>query len=349
MKVLIVDDSVTFRSQIKSVLSAVEGIEVVGIAADGKIAIEKMQNIDVELVTLDLEMPKMNGLETIRELKRIMHKARIIVFAAESDSGASLALEALRMGADDFVAKPVSRSLEESLDKIGQDLVPKILQFRKAMNLNPLPQEPWEPETPIVQKKIKIADFVPKVVVIGSSTGGPNALEHIFKELRPPIFKPVIIVQHMPPVFTDLLAKRIQALSGIPTMEVKQWTPLLPSKIYVAPGNYHLRLFQKNENEIFLRLDQSPLRNNVRPAVDSLFESAAEIFGPHVLSLILTGMGEDGLVGARAIKAAGGAVLIQDKETSVVFGMPGAIYNAGIYDEMAPLESIGNTLKKALA
>lgn len=347
MKVLIVDDSVVFRSSIKAAINGVGGIEVAGTAPDGKIALEKVQQTQVDLIVLDLEMPKLNGIDTIKELKKIGHNARIIVFAAESMTGASLAFEALRAGADDFLAKAQSSSPEEAQKNIANQLVPKILQF--VQESEPIRSQPASdsvsPSEPI-NNLSEGSNKWPEVILIGSSTGGPNALEEIFRGIQGPITRPILIVQHMPAVFTELLAKRIEAISGVPCVEGKRWMPVDPSTIYIAPGGYHMTVRRDEKGDPYINLDQGPQRNSVRPAVDSLFETAADSFGKNIAAFILTGMGEDGLVGAKKIKAMGGRVIIQDKDSSVVFGMPGAIFKAGLFDEMGNLEKIREILHR---
>jgi len=350
MKVLIVDDSVVFRSQIKAALSGSPLIEVVGVASDGKIAIEKMKAEPVDLITLDLEMPRMNGLETIREMKKLKLPTRVIVFASRTKTGTEMALDALKEGADDFIAKPANvQSIEDAQQKISQDLVPKILQFANSDSTTAHIPNASAGVLPanLSFKKIHIESIIPRVILIGCSTGGPTALETLFAGLKGPLPCPILIVQHMPPGFTTTLARRIEAISKIPCEEAKQWAKLSENKIYIAPGDYHMRLHQKAD-DIFLKLDQGPQRHNVRPAVDNLFESATPIYGDKVVAFVLTGMGEDGLQGVREIKRAGGGVMIQDKASCVVFGMPGAIFNDGCFDKIGNLQEIQTAMAKLL-
>lgn len=352
MNVLIVDDSVVFRSQIKLALENYPEIKTITTAANGHIALARLEQTHVDVVILDIEMPELDGIETLKQIRDRGFKQKIVVFAAASQSGATKALEALKAGATDFVTKPQgTQSLEESLLRVRQELVPKILQFcpkpaKQALEL-PFSAEKGGSHTPRPEMKFKrvaLNLFKPSAFAIGCSTGGPGVLEKIFpalkgRQLRIPIF----IVQHMPPVFTANLAKRLGDLSGHPASEGQNGELVHPGKIYVAPGDFHMTLSRlPSQNEVIVRLDQSQKRNSVRPAVDNLFESCATIYGGMIGSMVLTGMGEDGLIGATKIKSASGGVLIQNEQSSVVWGMPGSIYGAGVYDDIGSIEECTN-------
>jgi two-component system chemotaxis response regulator CheB len=352
MRVLIVDDSVVFRSQIKAALVGVPGIEVVGVATNGKIALQKLAQSSVDVVTLDMEMPEMGGIETIREIRKAKFPVKVIVFSSHTARGSAAALEALAAGAQDLVAKPSGADVnfENAAQKIKEELVPKILQFASGRS------EPGRPAAPAFVKgasvgtsssfiKKDLDTFRPSVIVIGSSTGGPPALERALAGLPKSIRIPIVIAQHMPPVFTASLAARLQDVTGIKAAEGKDGEELLADRIYVAPGNYHLSIGKRGTTNV-LKLDQNPQRNSVRPAVDVLFETAAEVFQHKVCAVVLTGMGEDGMVGAVAIKNKGGGILIQDQASCVVFGMPGAVFNAGAYDFIGNLGDINGHLKR---
>ncbi len=357
MKILIVDDSVVFRSTIKLALSGIPDIEVTGTASNGKFALAKLETNPVDLIILDYEMPEMNGLETLRELRKKDQQTRVIVFSSQTMSGAEKALEALRNGADDVLPKTVnSGSSSESItEQIRADLLPKVLQFLAKGTFQPKPTriEPLLSSLPGSVQKEKFSQnslvyFKPEIILIGSSTGGPNALEVIFKELRMPVRCPILIVQHMPPVFTQCLAERLQEITKISAGEAKQMEVLRPGQIYMAPGDYHMTLF-RDQGQIKLRLDQGPQRNSVRPAVDPLFETASEIYGNKCMGFILTGMGEDGVVGATAVKRCGGGIMIQNEASCVVYGMPGSVFEAGAYDAIGDLQQIGAALKRFCA
>jgi len=357
MRVLIVDYSVVFRSQIKAALEGTALIEVVGTANNGKIALQKLtQYSGVDLITLDMEMPEMSGLETIKEIKKAKFPVKIIVFSAATTRGSEATLDALEAGADDFVAKPGGEgaTFENASIRIREELMPKILQFKKPGINNttittPTPATSLGATTPMPEA-IKVAKknldlFMPSIIVIGSSTGGPPALEHVLTGLHAPVRIPIVIAQHMPAMFTTSLAKRLKTVSGIECAEAVDRQPVLPNHIYVAPGNYHLS-FQKINGATCFKLDQTPPRNSVRPAVDTLFESASDHYGSRTMAFVLTGMGEDGMIGSRAIKKAAGGIMIQNKESCVVFGMPGSVFNAGLQDSIGNLHQIQAMIQK---
>lgn len=355
MHVLIVDDSVVFRSQIKNALEKYPEISAITVAANGQIALAKLEQQSIDLVILDLEMPQLDGIGMLHILRERGFKQRVIVFSASSTSGVRTAFEALKQGADDFVAKPHgTNSLEESLQILHHDLIPKVLQFsskaKKKVHINESSLHQQQRENLAHSDRSKstsfgaypkttVETFKPSVIAIGSSTGGPTALDKIFATLKEVSLRiPILIVQHMPPVFTANLAKRLSEISGHPAAEGRHGEIIKPGKIYVAPGDYHMSLMRTSSAEAMIKLDQTPKRNSVRPAVDNLFESCANIYGGMTAAMVLTGMGEDGMAGAIKIKEARGAVIIQDEESSVVWGMPGSVFASGAFDIKASLE-----------
>lgn len=350
MKVLVVDDSIVFRSQISASLSGVENVEVVGTAANGRIAIQKLQQMSVDLITLDMEMPELNGLETIKEIKRLGITTKIIVFSSQTISGAEKALTALAAGADDVVAKPSADNLDftKAQAMIEEALIPRVLQFLKtgmkvptSFVANP------RFSTPLTMKKRNLKTFRPKAVVIASSTGGPTALENIFLNLKCNPKLPMFIVQHMPPVFTQILTRRLTEMSGITVHEATHNQLVENGHTYLAPGGFHMTVV-KEQQGIIIKLNEGPQRNSVRPAADFLFESADEIFKDQLLGVVLTGMGEDGAVGSKRIHDSGGGIIIQDKESCVVFGMPGAVFVNDDYDDIMNLTEITNYLRTVI-
>lgn len=352
IKVLIVDDSVVFRTQITGALGRNPEIQIVGTAASGSICLQKLEQLSVDLVTLDMEMPEMSGIEVLREIRKRKIPVRVIIFSSQSQRGAEAALLALREGADDVVAKPTGDSLtiETAGAAIEAALVPKVLQFKKSspLDASPVVQTPASKPAPTAAPsapKRSLDTVMASAIVIGSSTGGPTALEAVFQNLKGPITIPIFIVQHMPPVFTQSLAKRLGEISNIPSKEAENGEIVQANHIYVAPGDYHMAI-ERDGSSLRTTLNQAPKRNSVRPAVDILFETAALAFGSRLMGIVLTGMGEDGLVGAKAIRGRGGAIMIQDKASCVVFGMPGAIYNANEYDGVGNLESVTALIRK---
>ncbi len=357
MKILVVDDSVVFRTQITTALSSVSGLEIAGTASNGRIAIQRLAQIPVDLITLDMEMPEMDGMETLKAVRATNRKVKIIVFSSQTLRGAEKALEALREGADDVIAKPSGDSLnfESALEAVKTVLLPKVMQFndqrlvsfRDNVVLRPtadsIPVSRAISQSPSHYHRRPIQSQFPKVLVIASSTGGPTALETIFSKLRGPFKIPILIAQHMPPVFTQILAKRLGENTGVPAKEAVHNEPILSNNIYVAPGDFHLRIDIVN-GHIVTKLSKDEQRNSVRPAADYLFETAAKVYGKNCLGLVLTGMGEDGCDGAIAIKESQGGVLIQNRESCTVFGMPGAVLESGAYDEIGDLAFIAEQL-----
>jgi two-component system chemotaxis response regulator CheB len=351
LAILIADDSVVYRSQIREALIEYPWADIIGVASNGKIAIERMQQGQVDLLILDLEMPIMDGLETLSEMKRLNIRCKVIVFSSASKRGSVTTFEALNSGATEFVTKPgADGGSSESDLKMGPAarvralLAPKILALFPEIDPR---SNPVAGSSSQARFSSTIWDlFQPQVIVIGSSTGGPTVLETIFSETTLPLRCPILITQHMPPIFTATLAERIQRISGIPTFEATDGQ-LLENAVYIAPGNFHMRI-AKDAHGYRVVLDQGPLQNSVRPAVDPLFSSAAQHFKSKCLGIVLTGMGADGKVGAEAIKAEGGTVLIQEEKSCVVFGMPGAVKASGAYDrEMSPQQIISALIEKA--
>lgn len=351
VRTLIADDSVVYRSQIRAALSDLEGIEVVGAAPNGKLALEKLQQMQVDLLILDLEMPEMDGIQTLKEIALRKLVCKVLVFSSTSKRGAEGTLEALKLGASDFITKPghsedgsIASESNPSL-KIRSVLEPKIRAI--FSELETLKEVKTPASVTQTYPKLIWDLFNPKIIVIGSSTGGPTVLEHIFSQLAPPLRCPILIVQHMPPIFTAALAERLKKMSGISIQEATHGTVVDPNTVYIAPGDYHMSL-SGNLDRTTILLNQGPLINSVRPAVDPLFESAASIFKNKCLGIVLTGMGCDGKVGSEKIKEAGGGVLIQSEKSCVVFGMPGAVMASGAYDKVLdPKEIIVMLQEKA--
>lgn len=349
VKILIADDSAIYRSSIRTALQGIPWVEVVGTASNGKIALERINQTPPDLLILDLEMPEMDGLQTLSELARLGFTCKVLVFSSLSKRGAEITMEALRLGASDFISKPNGSDTSggSPAEMVKALLEPKIIAlFPDLGETNPTPESKSSPQVVSESSsypKATIAFMGPKVILIGSSTGGPSALEKIFSRISPPVSCPIVITQHMPPIFTATFAERLSRISGVPAAEGKDGEPLQNNRIYVAPGNYHMRL-TGTADDVRIALDQGPLIHSVRPAVDPLFSSAAAIFGNRCLAFVLTGMGADGCDGTVSIKEAGGGVVIQNQESCVVFGMPGAVFARGAYDKIADLDGIADIL-----
>jgi two-component system chemotaxis response regulator CheB len=349
LRVLVVDDSVLYRTQIRNALADLPWIEISGVASNGRLALERIQLVNIDLVILDLEMPEMNGIEMLKEMRMRSLQCPVLVFSSVSKKGAESTLEALGLGAVDFIPKPGAEggptAMQESdpAGRIRGLLLPRIQALFPGMVKEEAPR-------PLAlssgkYERVSLDRYQPKVIVIGSSTGGPTVLESIFSRISGPLSCPILITQHMPPIFTATLAERIQKISGISTYEAKHGQVIEKGLIYVAPGNFHMRI-EDQAGVMKIALDQGPLENSVRPAVDPLFKSAARIFGKGCLGIVLTGMGADGKVGSEWIKETGGAVLIQSEETCVVFGMPGAVKSAGAYDQVMSPDQIVEMLNE---
>ena len=343
VRVLIVDDSAVVRRLLVDCLARDAQIEVVGTAATGSIALAKIGLLSPDLITLDVEMPGMSGLETLAEIRKAHARLPVIMFSAVTERGAATTLDALGLGANDYVTKPASAgSLVVALQKVQEELIPKIkgLCARVVPGLaGALPAGRAAPPRP---RRLALAAIEParaELVAIGVSTGGPSALAKLVPALPAALPVPVVIVQHMPALFTKLLAERLATQSSIGVSEATGGEPLRPGHVWIAPGDHHLIVTPSGDG-LRLELDQGPRENSCRPSVDVLFRSVAAALGPRALGVVLTGMGRDGLRGAECIHEAGGQVVVQDEETSVVWGMPGFIAHAGLADRVLGLSEM---------
>jgi two-component system, chemotaxis family, protein-glutamate methylesterase/glutaminase len=349
-RVLVVDDSAVARRLVSDALTTDPSIEVCGTASNGKIALAKLSQLAPDVVTLDVEMPEMDGLETLKALRKTHPHLPVIMFSAITERGAAATLEAIAHGASDYVTKPTSaEGIEGARRRVAADLVPRVKAFARRAQTPPLPPAPSIPPIQILRAQSVIARVAPprsarvEIVTIGVSTGGPNALAELIPSLPADFPVPVVVVQHMPPVFTRLLADRLDACSKLEVRECQGDEQLRPGFVYIAKGDFHMKL-RGSRTDPRLVLDQTPPENSCRPAVDVLFRSVAELYGAATLGVILTGMGQDGLRGCQLIHELRGQVLAQDQATSVIWGMPGAIARAGIADRILPLKSIGPEL-----
>jgi two-component system, chemotaxis family, protein-glutamate methylesterase/glutaminase len=350
IRLLIVDDSVLFRSQIQLALKDCPDIEIVGAASNGKIACDKMTHLDVDVCILDIEMPEMDGIQTLREMRTRGIKTKAIMFSSQSKAGAEKTLEAMKIGAYDFCPKPVQDEARMTpADKIREALLPKILAlFGRIESVIGLKQAISTSINKSSKNQFSWEKFRPEVLVIASSTGGPNALFDFFSNLREPLPFPILVTQHMPPVFTTSFAERLASACGKICREAVHGEIAKPDHVYVAPGNFHMKL-SGDKNAPMIILDQGPQRNFVRPCADFLFESAAKIYTKNTFGIVFTGMGRDGSEGCEAIKSFEGAVMIQTEESCVVFGMPGAVFDSGNFDYQGdPIDLARKTLAVAM-
>ncbi len=336
LRVLIIDDAVVIRRIVSDVLGGDPELEVAGTAANGRIGLQKIPQVNPDLVTLDVEMPELDGLATLRELRKLYPKLPVIMFSTLTARGASATLDALGAGASDYVTKPANvGSVAVAMNRIRDELIPKI----KALCGRAKPQAALEikPNRPAMRAASPRPVNRPvEAVVIGVSTGGPNALADMIPALPADLPVPVLIVQHMPPVFTRLLAERLNQKSRVTVREAVAGEVLMAGTVYIAPGDYHMTVEPGPEGPQ-IALSQGAAENSCRPAVDVMFRSAADLYGASALAVVLTGMGCDGTRGCQDILDAGGQVVIQDEASSVVWGMPGSVARAGLAGQMIPL------------
>jgi two-component system chemotaxis response regulator CheB len=342
IRILVVDDSVVFRRLVSDELMRDPELEVVGTAANGRIALAKLGQLSPDLVILDVNMPEMDGLQALKELRKTYPRLPVIMFSTLTERGAAETLDALALGASDYFTKPSDvGGLDNSLRVIRDEMVPMIKTLcapsRKAA------VSAGTPSASLTQPKAPRVTGTIQVLAIGASTGGPNALSEIFTNLPAGLPVPILIVQHMPPMFTRLLAERLSSQSPIHVQEAKSGDVIKPGEAWIAPGDHHMIVVRDGLNYRLL-VHQDPPENSCRPAVDVLLRSVAQSFGADSLTVILTGMGQDGLRGCQSLHAAGGQVIAQDEASSVVWGMPGYVAQAGLADRVLPLSMIAGEI-----
>ena len=351
---MIVDDSLVVRKVLTNVLSTDPGLAIAGWASNGRLALAKLQTLRPDIILLDIEMPEMNGLETIPEIRKILPHTPIIMFSTLTERGAEATFDALALGASDYLAKPSNQNMEATSEAIQRDLVPKIKALCNfpVRAPNPVASTP-SPVPPSRRPEIRfhapsLRSTLLKIITIGVSTGGPDALARLLPSFPANFPLPVVIAQHMPPVFTMLLSKRLASKCALPVREGQTGDFLAPSCVWIAPGDYHM-VVQEEDRQMRLRTHQGPRENFCRPSVDVLFRSVAAAYGANSLGVILTGMGQDGLKGCEALSAAGASVIVQDEASSVVWGMPGFVARAGLAEKVLPLDQIGGEIIRRVA
>ena len=341
IRVLVIDDAVVVRRIVTDVLSADPEIEVVGTAANGRIGLAKIPQLNPDVITLDIEMPEMDGLETLAALRKVHPRLPVIMFSTLTQRGAVTTLEALALGANDYVTKPANvGSVAAAQQSLRDQLIPKIkalcTKYRRVAKA-------FSPPPVVIPRPVFKTPSPVSVVAIGVSTGGPNALCEVLQAIPASLPVPIVIVQHMPPMFTKLLAERLNKQCAIEVHEGVFAERLQPGHAYLAPGDYHM-VVKRDASGVALAIHQGPAENSCRPAVDVLFRSVVEVYGAGTLGVIMTGMGQDGLHGCESIHAVGGQVVVQDEESSVVWGMPGFVARAGLADNILPLDMIAGEI-----
>jgi len=374
LRVMIVDDSVVIRGLISRWVGAEHDMEVAASLRTGLEAVNQLERINPDVAVLDIEMPELDGISALPKLLAKKRDLVIIMASTLTRRNAEISFKALSLGAADYIPKPESTRETAAADIFHHDLIQKIRHLgarlrRKAAVASP-PLAPASPAAPAVRAPVVVrpapaaaapalssgplttrpfSTQAPKVLLIGSSTGGPQALMALVTELGPVIDRfPVLITQHMPPTFTTILAEHLGRSSRRPAAEAVDGEPVKPGRIYLAPGGKHMRVARSGVDTV-IALDDGPAVNFCKPAVDPLFTSAIDIWHGNILSVILTGMGSDGMRGGKDIVAAGGSVIAQDEASSVVWGMPGAAANAGICAAILPLNQIGAKVNRLFA
>jgi two-component system chemotaxis response regulator CheB len=340
IRVLVIDDSFLMRRIISDIINSDPELQVVGRAKDGGEALDKVLTLAPDVVTLDVNLPVKDGIVVLESIMK-RKPTRVIMLSAYTRAGASATMRALELGAVDFIAKP-SGEISLGLDKLKNEIIAKI-KLAARVDLDRY-LATFQPSTLALVKEGKPV-LIKKLVIIGASTGGPKAILDIMQDIPLDLPAAFLVVQHMPKGFTLSFAERIAWHSGIRAKEAEDEDSIAAGRIFVAPAGFHMVL-EGDKEQVRIKLNQDPLVNFVRPSIDVTMFSAAEIFGKDIIGVILTGMGRDGLDGAKKIKEKGGRIIVQDEETSIVWGMPKSITKAGLADEVLPLSKISEGILK---
>jgi two-component system, chemotaxis family, protein-glutamate methylesterase/glutaminase len=358
IRVLIVDDTITYRKIVGDLLNDLPGVEVVGTAANGKIALQKIEQLHPDLLTLDLEMPEMDGLEVLRHLNQSGSSVQAIMISGANVNGANLTMTALKLGAFDFVAKPTNDDAEKNADFLRNELGLKVQAFARSQRVHTILHGPAATPThiPAAPRPHKEAAHVPhkkhcfepnvykpEVVALGISTGGPASLIRMLPQLPENLGVPILIVQHMPPVFTKSLAEDLNRRCALRVCEACDGQPVIPGNVLIAPGGKQMKV-ERADGRIIVHITDDPPENSCKPSVDYLFRSVREVYGGKSLGVIMTGMGNDGARGCKDLKRHGAAIIAQDEATCVIYGMPKGPIDDGIADVVAPLENIAQEI-----
>lgn len=353
IRVMLVDDSPIIRGMNARIIDNMPSVEIVASVSNGELAVKRMEQGGIDVIVLDIEMPVMDGLTAIPLLLARDKNVKILMSSTLTQQGAEVSMRALQLGAADFIPKPTNIASVDgrnAVDDYRRDIVEKIMNLGAAATKRKAPVTAPVVEAKAVKKDAALiyngSRPTPRVLAIGSSTGGPQALMEVFRNLNGPLHCPVLITQHMPPHFTEILAKHIGDVAKMPSREAVDGEIVEPGRVYVAPGDYHMTV-KAEGTKVRISLNQDAPENFCRPAVDPLFRSVASVYGKHALCAVLTGMGRDGAAGAKTASDAGAVVVAQDEETSVVWGMPGATYATGACDAVLPISEIAPFINKA--
>lgn len=342
-RVMICDDSAVVRSAIGRMLENEPEIRVVARVGNGRLALDELKRQSIDVVVLDIEMPEMDGMEALPLLLRADPSLRVVMASTLTTRGADIALRALRLGAADYIPKPSTTAIGDK--SFREELIAKVTGLARLRRRAAGP-----PKVPVAAPALhlRVASRIrPRLLAIGSSTGGPQALFSFVQGLGPSLPVPAVLTQHMPPAFTPMLAEHLSKVGGVRCVEAKDRDPIEPGQLYLAPGDRHL-IVEAVGQQLRARLSDSPPENYCRPSVDPMLRSAVAACGGAILVVMLTGMGHDGLAGTRQVIAAGGAAIAQDEATSVVWGMPGAIAQAGLCHQVLPLPMLAGATQGLL-
>lgn len=352
LRVLVVDDSLVFRKLVSEVLSSLPDVQVVATAPDGKSALARIAELKPDLVTLDVEMPELNGLEVLKELRKRTTDIGVLMVSSHTVRGGDLTIRALELGAFDFVTKPDSGALEDNRASLESSLRAILRAYSASYHVRGLLRgvvaPPPSPSPPPAMTAMQRAVPSAKLIVVGVSTGGPTALAAVIPALPANLAAPVIVVQHMPPVFTRSLASSLDAKSALRVKEADDGEVPVAGYVYLAPGGRHIRLVASPGVGSRLRVTDDPPELGCKPSADYLFRSVAHQGAAAVLAVVMTGMGTDGTLGARLLKRAGGRIIAQDEASCVVFGMPKSVIDAGVVDKVCPLDGIPAEICRAV-
>jgi len=360
LKVLVIDDTIVYRKIVGDVLKAIPGVEVVGTANNGKIALSKIATLKPDLITLDIEMPEVNGIEVLQELQKSPSPPVVVMLSTLTQQGSEMTIKALELGAFDFVPKPDAGKMADNLLKVKQAIEPiiaalkrqKTTRFNIRNRISPLPikrTEERHPQTPVTATLRPRVKTKSEIIGIGISTGGPNALTRMIPMLPADFKAPILIVQHMPPMFTASLANSLNNKSKLEVKEAADGDLIIPGRILIAPGGKQMKIIAgKDGLSRIIKITDDPPENSCRPSVDYLFRSIAQYYVGRATGVIMTGMGSDGSKGLVQMKKNGSQIIAQDEASCTVFGMPKEPIETGIVDVVAPLDKIAEEIIKTV-
>lgn len=354
LRTLVVDDTVMYRKIVSDILNEMPNVEVVGVASNGKIAMSKIALLKPDLLILDIEMPEMDGLEVLANIKRNAMDVGVVMLSSFTYQGGEMTMKALTLGAFDFILKPKTDSMEESRQFIKNAFTPVLKAFehhREIKNILKGTAQPYlknkhyEPISSVQRVKSVTQKAKSEIIALGISTGGPNALAQIMPKIPPDIGVPILIVQHMPPIFTQTLANSLNKKCALTVKEAVNGEPVCPNTAFIAPGGKQMKIItNSNTQAAIIKITDDPAENSCKPSVDYLFRSIAHHHKKPATGVIMTGMGSDGTLGLKLMKRNGATIIAQDEKTCVVYGMPKEPIEAGIVDVIAPLDKIAEEI-----